>query len=387
MLIACVQQQAMAQSKANLETPQACVEHFIDYARAEDYGRAAQALNMRLLPNLSPTMAAEQLHFVLTQELWIDWSRLPDQAEGIGDTSPVVGANDSAGKERKSISLGEIDLNGRSVPIRVERVQSSTGEHIWQFAAQSVENIPMLYKEHGPGWIDDHTPDWASERVMGGVAIWKIVVICITLVVAPLAGYWVSRLLKWIVKRADAVTLKMLEKLDWPISVLVAAFVLWLVAEFGISLPGAIATIADPIVLVLLIAALTFLVMRVLNVVIDTFARDAIRKFHEEGSESERRVLTQLTVARYTILLVTAFVGVGVVLLQLDMARTLGITLMSSAGVAAVIFGIAGHAVLGNLIAGLQIALTQPFKLGDTVYIEEICRRKCLGSSTACVSD
>jgi len=371
MLIACVQQQAMAQSKANLETPQACVEHFIDYARAEDYGRAAQALNMRLLPNLSPIMAAEQLHFVLTQELWIDWSRLPDQAEGIGDTSPVVGANDSAGKERKSISLGEIDLNGRSVPIRVERVQSSTGEHIWQFAAQSVENIPMLYKEHGPGWIDDHTPDWASERVMGGVAIWKIVVICITLVVAPLAGYWVSRILKWIVKRADAVTLKMLEKLDWPISILVAAFVLWLVAEFGISLPGAIATIADPIVLVLLIAALTFLVMRVLNVVIDTFARDAIRKFHEEGSESERRVLTQLTVARYTILLVTAFVGVGVVLLQLDMARTLGITLMSSAGVAAVIFGIAGHAVLGNLIAGLQIALTQPFKLGDTVYIEE----------------
>jgi small-conductance mechanosensitive channel len=111
--------------------------------------------------------------------------------------------------------------------------------------------------------------------------------------------------------------------------------------------------------------------MRVLNVVIDTFAREAIRRFHEEGSEAERRVLTQLTVARYTILLVTAFVGVGIVLLQLDMARTLGITLMSSAGVAAVIFGIAGHAVLGNLIAGLQIALTQPFKLGDTVYIED----------------
>lgn len=362
---------AIAVGQANLETPQAAVEHFIEHARDEDFQQASLALDTRLLRDLSPSEAAEQLYFVLTQELWIDWSMLPDRADGMIDSPGIGGDNAMVGKERISIPLGEIKANGRSVPIRVDRVEDANGERGWKFAAQSVENIPMLYAEHGPGWIDRHTPAWASERVMGGVAIWKIIVIGLTIIIAPLAGYLTARVLRWISTKTEKIDLTMLQKFDWPISVVVAAFVVWVVVEFGLSLPGVIATIADPIVLILLVAALTFLLMRVLNVVIDTFARDAIRKFHEEGSESERRVLTQLTVARYTILLVTAFVGVGIVLLQLDMARTLGITLMSSAGVAAVIFGIAGHAVLGNLIAGLQIALTQPFKLGDTVYIED----------------
>ncbi|MFG0312871.1 MAG: mechanosensitive ion channel family protein [Phycisphaerales bacterium] len=365
------QADSRAGRSANLETPQACVEHFIEHARDEDFNRASQALNTRLLRDLSPSEAARQLYFVMTQELWIDWSRLPDRPDGMIDTPSLAGSNGMIGKERSSISLGEISIDGRAVPIRIERETGEEGSQSWLFSAQSVENIPALYAEHGPGWIDRHTPDWASERVMGGVAIWKIIVIALTLVIAPLTGYLTARVLRWISTKTEKIDLSMLKKFDWPISIVVAALILWLVVEFGLSLPGAIATIADPVVLVLFIAAITFLLMRVLNVVIDTLAREAIRRFHEEGSDSERRVLTQLTVARYTILLVTAFVGVGIVLLQLDMARTLGITLMSSAGVAAVIFGIAGHAVLGNLIAGLQIALTQPFKLGDTVYIED----------------
>ena len=362
---------AQGEPKANLETPQASVEHFIEYARAEDFDRAALSLNMRLLRDLSPAQAAEQLYFVLTQELWIDWSSLPDRADGMLDSGSIAGSSPMVGKERSSIPLGDIQANGRSVPIRVERVEDGNGEQVWQFSAQSVENIPLLYAEHGPGWIDRNTPDWASERVMGGVAIWKIIMIVLTLIIAPVAGLLTARVLRWASTKTEKIDLTLLKKFDWPISVVVAAFIVFVVVEFGLSLPGVIATIADPIVLVLFVAALTFLLMRILNVVIDILAREAIHRFHEEGSESERRVLTQLTVARYTILLVTAFVGIGIVLLQLDMARTLGITLMSSAGVAAVIFGIAGHAVLGNLIAGLQIALTQPFKLGDTVFIED----------------
>ncbi len=362
---------AQEASRANLETPQSSVEHFVISARDEDYASASLALDTRLLRGITPIEAAEQLYFVMSQELWINWSALPDRADGMIDTPSIAGGNEMVGKERTSIRLGEITADGRSIPIRIERVDDGDGNKRWLFGAHSVENIPALYEQHGPGWIDEHTPKWASERVWGGVAIWKLIAIGLTLIISPLAGYLTARLMRWISTKTQKLDLGMLKRFDWPISIVVAALVLWLIVEFGLSLPGAIATVADPVALVLFIAALTFLLMRILNVIIDTFARDAIRKFHKEGSESERRVLTQLTVARYTILLVTAFVGVGIVLLQLDMARTLGITLMSSAGVAAVIFGIAGHAVLGNLIAGLQIAFTQPFKLGDTVFIED----------------
>lgn len=355
---------------SSFETPQACVEHFVLNARDERFDIAGEALDMRLLPDIAREDAAYMLHFVMSQELWINWSALPDRADGMIDSPSISGNNEMVGKERTSIRLGEIKADGRSMPIRVERIEGANGEKRWLFAAHTVKNIPALYEQHGPGWIDEHTPDWASKRVWGGVAIWKIIAIVLTLIISPLAGYLTALLMRWISSKTEKLDLSMLKKFDWPISIVVAAFILWIIIEFGISLPGAVATIADPVVLVLFIAAVTFLLMRILNVVIDTFAREAIRKFHEEGSESERRVLTQLTVARYTILLVTAFVGVGIVLLQLDMARTLGLTLMSSAGAAAVIFGIAGHAVLGNLIAGLQIAFTQPFKLGDTVFIE-----------------
>jgi small-conductance mechanosensitive channel len=87
-------------------------------------------------------------------------------------------------------------------------------------------------------------------------------------------------------------------------------------------------------------------------------------------SAEERRLLTQLTVARYVVLLIVALVAASVLLIQLDMFRAVGVALLTSAGAAAVILGIAGHAVLGNLIAGLQIALTRPFRIGDTVMIE-----------------
>src|SRR3546814_14727796 len=51
-------------------------------------------------------------------------------------------------------------------------------------------------------------------------------------------------------------------------------------------------------------------------------------------------------------------------------ARQVGTTLLASAGVAGLAIGFAAKPVLSNLIAGLQIALTQPIRLDDVVIIE-----------------
>jgi small-conductance mechanosensitive channel len=50
--------------------------------------------------------------------------------------------------------------------------------------------------------------------------------------------------------------------------------------------------------------------------------------------------------------------------------RQIGASLLASAGVVGVVAGIAARPVFGNLIAGLQIALTQPIRLDDVVIIE-----------------
>ena len=50
--------------------------------------------------------------------------------------------------------------------------------------------------------------------------------------------------------------------------------------------------------------------------------------------------------------------------------RQYGISLFASAGVAGVIFGLAAQPVLSNLIAGIQLALTQPIRLEDAVTVQ-----------------
>jgi small-conductance mechanosensitive channel len=48
----------------------------------------------------------------------------------------------------------------------------------------------------------------------------------------------------------------------------------------------------------------------------------------------------------------------------------LGRTLLTSAGIASVVLGIAAQPILGNIIAGVQVAVTQPVRIGDTVMME-----------------
>ena len=53
-----------------------------------------------------------------------------------------------------------------------------------------------------------------------------------------------------------------------------------------------------------------------------------------------------------------------------DKIRDVGIGLLSSAGIAGIVIGFAAQKSLGSILAGIQIAITQPIKLGDQVVVE-----------------
>ncbi|WP_144107821.1 mechanosensitive ion channel family protein [Paraburkholderia sp. BCC1886] len=83
-----------------------------------------------------------------------------------------------------------------------------------------------------------------------------------------------------------------------------------------------------------------------------------------------RRIHTQARVLARSVMLVIVIVGVGGALMTFPNVRQIGASLLASAGVAGLVAGIAARPVLGNLIAGLQIALSQPIRLDDVVVIE-----------------
>ena len=64
-------------------------------------------------------------------------------------------------------------------------------------------------------------------------------------------------------------------------------------------------------------------------------------------------------------------VAVGGAAAQFEHLRALGATLLASAGVVGVVMGIAARSTLGNVVAGAQIAFTQPIRVGDVVTLRD----------------
>lgn len=83
-----------------------------------------------------------------------------------------------------------------------------------------------------------------------------------------------------------------------------------------------------------------------------------------------RRVQTQTRVVARTIMGLILFVGVALALMSFPAVRAIGTSLLASAGVAGLVVGLAARPSLGNLIAGLQLALTQPIRLDDVVVVD-----------------
>ncbi|MFD2432556.1 mechanosensitive ion channel family protein [Mesonia maritima] len=90
----------------------------------------------------------------------------------------------------------------------------------------------------------------------------------------------------------------------------------------------------------------------------------------KKNSEA-RRMLTYISVARRILTFVVIIIGASVILSQFRSLEKLGISLLASAGVATVVLGIAAQSTLGNIVAGIQIAITKPARIGDTIIIDE----------------
>ncbi len=67
-------------------------------------------------------------------------------------------------------------------------------------------------------------------------------------------------------------------------------------------------------------------------------------------------------------IIVTVAIAVG--LLTFEQARTIGLSLLTSAGIVGIIVGFAAQKSIGLILAGIQIAITQPIRLDDVVIVE-----------------
>jgi small-conductance mechanosensitive channel len=117
-----------------------------------------------------------------------------------------------------------------------------------------------------------------------------------------------------------------------------------------------------------LIAAITWLSTALLRVVEDFMS--AKYRIDIADNLQARRIETQVRVLRRTAVGVVILIGTAVILMTFPVIRTVGAGLFASAGLAGLVVGMAARPGLSNMLAGLQIALTQPIRLDDVVVVE-----------------
>jgi small-conductance mechanosensitive channel len=83
-----------------------------------------------------------------------------------------------------------------------------------------------------------------------------------------------------------------------------------------------------------------------------------------------RRIRTQVFLLRQIMIWLLVFIGFAAILMTFPSIRNLGAGLFASAGVAGLVLGMAARPTLGNLLAGIQIALTEPIRIDDSVVVE-----------------
>jgi small-conductance mechanosensitive channel len=119
--------------------------------------------------------------------------------------------------------------------------------------------------------------------------------------------------------------------------------------------------------IIALIATVAWLSVQLTVVVQDV----AFARFDVDVADNlhARRVRTQTLVLRRAVAVVIVFIGIAAALMTFPRVRTLGASVLASAGVLSVVAGLAAQTMLANLFAGIQIALTDQIRIDDVVVV------------------
>lgn len=122
------------------------------------------------------------------------------------------------------------------------------------------------------------------------------------------------------------------------------------------------------IIKLIIIASLAWLVVRILGVVLKR-----LKSKYDVNVSDNLDARKNITYIEWTYQLSKVFIWViagASMLLTFPEVKNIGVTLFASAGIAGLVIGIAAQPLLSNLIAGIQIAITQPIRLDDVVVVE-----------------
>ena len=136
----------------------------------------------------------------------------------------------------------------------------------------------------------------------------------------------------------------------------------------SLSFPAIAMLALDHITGLGLVAAVAWLVILFIDITADVLTE----RYRIDVADNlvARRVQTQFHMLRRIMVVLVAIVTLSIMLMTFPAIKHIGVSLLASAGLATLVVGMAMKGTLSNIVAGVQIAFAQPFRLEDVVVIE-----------------
>lgn len=154
-----------------------------------------------------------------------------------------------------------------------------------------------------------------------------------------------------------------------------AAFIFLMVVLAGnvglsfVELPAKASMIVGKLMYLLMIYAVAHLLIKTMEfvkiILYDKF------DISVSNNLEERKARTQIDFLQKTGTVIIILVAFAIALMSFERVRELGTSILASAGLAGIILGFAAQKSIANLLAGLQIAFTQPIRYDDAVIVED----------------
>lgn len=331
------------------DTPAGTVVGFMRAASEKNFQRAAQYLDTRGIRN-GVEEHIRQLHAVLNRGLssrdLAQLSRVPEGTLEDG-LAPTV--------ER----VGVVKTKSATLDIVLERVSPSDGAPIWRFSATTLKEVPALYQEVRPLWIEGQL--WAPLRETRflDVPLWQWLVIPLSLLLVIAVARLLSRglfaimrpVFFWITgergaaRRAEITGPIRVIALSLAVSFWFSVTTLPLLARFTL---GRLAVAFG-------IVGVAWLLMRFIDVGTQ-LAEARLRRANDLGGITIAQLIGRL--GKVLTVLVAALTLLYIANVDLT-------TALAGLGIGGIAIALAAQKTIENLLGGIMIISDQPVRVGD----------------------
>ena len=312
-----------AQDPLNRETPQSCVNSFLEACHARNFARAAKYLDLRKLPHAQ---------------------RLGEHTQGLAPDR---------------LRVDSFTVNGQNLDLELERVPLRSHISVWLFSPDSAARIPQLARMTANSPIERHLPEPMVTWTLLDTPLWRWAALILLALALAAVSRLVSKLALWlaqpVLKRTGiAPQTGMLEAFVSPLQLLLAA-ILFRAGMEAIGPSPRLRTFLERGLALVFFAGLAWLCARIVDAILQRL-RTVLQSRQHSFTYSVLPLASRIL--KITILLLT----IAAVLSSWGYNST---TILAGLGVGSIAVALAAQKTIENLFGGVAVISDRPVAVGD----------------------